>query len=133
MKVLFHFNVNATLLAWLKQNTPSDWEVICCPEDDLEGFEANWPGTQVLWHVLRPVTGKMIQANPSLALIQKIGVGVNTIDLSAAASRSNAVCNMPGVNSRAVDENTFNLMTRDPPRVGTPWMGVREGGGGPRG
>ncbi len=127
LKVLFHFNVNATLLAWLEQNTPSDWEVVCCPEDDLEGFEARWPGTQVLWHVLRPVTGSMIQANPSLALIQKIGVGVNTIDLSSAASRSIAVCNMPGVNSRAVAEMTLTLMLMAARRIGSLSQGLREG------
>lgn len=127
MKVLFHFNVNATLLAWLKQNTPSDWEVTCCPEDDLEGFEAKWPGTQVLWHVLRPVTGSLIEANPSLALIQKVGVGVNTIDLSSASRQGIAVCNMPGVNSRAVAEMTLTLMLMAARRINSLSHGLREG------
>src|SRR3546814_16125247 len=49
-------------------------------------------------------------AAPRLRLIQKIGVGVNTIDLDAAKRRGIAVCNMPGSNSRAVMEMTLLLM-----------------------
>jgi len=45
-----------------------------------------------------------------LKLIQKIGVGVNTIDLDAAREHGVAVCNMPGTNSRAVAEMTLALM-----------------------
>ncbi len=42
--------------------------------------------------------------------IQKIGVGVNTIDLDAAKARGIAVCNLPGTNARAVAELTLALM-----------------------
>src|SRR4029077_13980064 len=45
-----------------------------------------------------------------LKLIQKIGVGVNTIDLEAAKERGIPVCNLPGTNSRAVAELTLALM-----------------------
>ena len=47
---------------------------------------------------------------PRLRLIQKIGVGVNTIDLDAARQRGIAVANMPGTNSPAVAEMTLMLM-----------------------
>jgi phosphoglycerate dehydrogenase-like enzyme len=117
LKVLFHFNVSPSLLQWLNPRIPPDWEVVCCPEDDPERFEAHWPGTQVLWHVLRPVSERMIRANPALALIQKIGVGVNTIDVSSAAQQNVAVCNMPGVNSRAVAEMALMLMLMATRRV----------------
>ncbi len=67
--------------------------------------------TDVLLHVLAPVTAAMIDAAPQLKLIQKIGVGVNTIDLRhAAKARGIAVCNMPGTNSQAVAEMTLALM-----------------------
>jgi phosphoglycerate dehydrogenase-like enzyme len=52
----------------------------------------------------------MIAAAPRLQLIQKIGVGVNTIDLDAAKARGIAVCNLPGTNARAVAELTLALM-----------------------
>ena len=64
----------------------------------------------VLWHVLDPVTDEVIRGAPRLRLIQKFGVGVNTIDLDAAREKEVAVCNLPGTNSRAVAEMTLALM-----------------------
>jgi phosphoglycerate dehydrogenase-like enzyme len=52
----------------------------------------------------------MIARAPGLRLIQKIGVGVNTIDLEGAKARAIPVCNLPGTNSRAVAELTLALM-----------------------
>ena len=43
--------------------------------------------TDVIWHVLKPATADMIVAAPRLRLIQKIGVGMNAIDLKAAQAR----------------------------------------------
>ena len=65
---------------------------------------------EVLWHVLKPVTAKVMAAAPKLKLIQKLGVGVNTIDLEAARARGIAVANMPGTNSAAVAEMALSLM-----------------------
>ena len=64
----------------------------------------------MLLHVLEPVTAKVMDAAPGLHLIQKIGVGVNTIDHEHAGLRGIRVCNMPGTNSRAVAEATLMLM-----------------------
>jgi phosphoglycerate dehydrogenase-like enzyme len=52
----------------------------------------------------------VINAGPYLKLIQKIGIGVNTIDLDAARRRGIAVCNMPGTNTQAVVEMTLLLV-----------------------
>ena len=79
------------------------------PGDDA-ALAAALPRAEVLWHVLEPVTAAMIAAAPRLTLVQKIGVGVNTIDLDAARARGIAVCNMPGTNSRAVAELTLALL-----------------------
>lgn len=69
------------------------------------------PGdAEVLLHVLAPVTAEAIAASPSLRLIQKLGVGVNTIALEAAKARGIAVCNMPGVNAQAVAECALTLL-----------------------
>ena len=64
----------------------------------------------MLLHVLERVTGAVIERAPRLKLIQKLGVGVDTIDLDAARARGVAVCNMPGTNTRAVAELTLLLM-----------------------
>ncbi len=63
-----------------------------------------------LLHVLTPVTGDFIASAPKLKLIQKLGVGVNTIALDAAREHGVAVCNMPGTNSQAVAEMALSLM-----------------------
>jgi len=64
----------------------------------------------VLLHVLHPVSQDTLDAAPQLKLIQKIGVGLDAIDLDAAKARGIAVCNMPGTNTQAVVELTLGLM-----------------------
>ena len=105
MKVVFHFDGSEALAAKVK---PLGVEM--CPESDVARFSALLPQVEVLWHVLKPVSAAMIDAAPKLKLIQKIGSGVNTIDLEAAKRRGIAVCNLPGTNSRAVAEMTLLLM-----------------------
>jgi len=103
MKVVFHFDGGDAQRAKLG-------EVILCPESDVAAFERLLPEMEVLWHVLKPVTAEVIARAPQLRLIQKIGSGVNTIDVEAAKRRGIAVCNLPGTNSRAVAEMTLMLM-----------------------
>jgi phosphoglycerate dehydrogenase-like enzyme len=81
-----------------------------CAEEDEARLMMLLRDCDVLWHVLKPFTAAMIAAAPRLKLIQKIGVGVNTIDLEAAKARGIPVCNLPGTNSRAVAEMTLSLM-----------------------
>ncbi len=88
-----------------------DWlDVVIVDEAEKDAFATEMRDADVLLHVLEPVTVASIKGAPSLALIQKIGVGVNTIDLETARKREVAVCNMPGTNSRAVAEMTLALM-----------------------
>jgi len=103
MKVVFHFDGTQQLRARLG-------DVVLCPESDPAAFERLLPEIEVLWHVLKPVTAEVIGRAPKLKLIQKIGSGVNTIDVEAAKRRGIAVCNLPGTNSRAVAEMTLLLM-----------------------
>jgi phosphoglycerate dehydrogenase-like enzyme len=89
----------------------TDWlSISVVDEDDEAAFVAAMHEADVLLHVLKPVTSQVIANAPRLRLIQKIGVGVNTIDLQAAEQRGIAVANMPGTNSRAVAELTLTLM-----------------------
>lgn len=88
----------------------ADIEAVAIDETDDAGFRREIADAEVLLHVLKPVTATMIAAAPRLRLIQKIGVGVNTIDLEAAKIRGVAVANMPGTNSQAVAEITLALI-----------------------
>ncbi len=110
MKAIFHYDVSPGIEAQLKA-AESDWlSVDSCPESDDERLFRLLEEAEVLWHVLKPATAEVIARAPKLRLIQKVGIGVNTIDLEAAQARDIAVCNMPGTNSQAVAEVTVMLM-----------------------
>lgn len=87
-----------------------DVPIVIVDETDKATFLREIRNTDVLLHVLEPVTAAVIDAAPRLVLIQKIGIGVNTIDLDAARRRGIAVCNMPGTNTQAVAEMTLLLI-----------------------
>ncbi|MBR0649704.1 hydroxyacid dehydrogenase [Roseomonas terrae] len=108
MKVLLHYAAGPGLADRLRRLP--DLDLTICPETDDAALAAALPDVEVIWHVLKPLTAAHIAAAPKLRLIQKIGVGVNTIDLDAARARGIAVCNLPGTNSRAVAELTLLLM-----------------------
>lgn len=110
MKILFHYDAGPSLRQSLASHCSQDVSIVCCPEGPGEPFRSELPDADVIWHVLHPIDSEVIRRAPRLKLIQKIGVGVNTIDLEAARARGVAVCNMPGTNSRAVAEHTLLLM-----------------------
>jgi phosphoglycerate dehydrogenase-like enzyme len=89
----------------------NEWlTVAVVDETDKQTFAREIHDADVLLHVLERVTAATIEQAPRLRLIQKLGVGVDTIDLEAARARGVAVCNMPGANTRAVAELTLLLM-----------------------
>jgi phosphoglycerate dehydrogenase-like enzyme len=108
MRVIFHYAAGPALSARLA--ALPDLSVTVCSESNDTKLMELLPEADVLWHVLKPATAAMMARAPKLRLIQKIGVGVNTIDLEAAKERGIAVCNLPGTNARAVAELTLALM-----------------------
>ncbi|MFC6884577.1 MULTISPECIES: 2-hydroxyacid dehydrogenase [Actinomadura] len=108
-RVLFHFAAGPALRERLAPRLDG-LDVRWCAEDDEERFAELLPDTDVLWHVLRPITAADMDRAPDLKLIQKLGSGVNTIDLDHARARGVAVCNMPGANAQAVAETALTLM-----------------------
>ena len=108
MKALLHFAASSRLRARLSDIVEP--RVVVVSEADDEAFAREIVDAEVLLHVLKPVTSAVIANAPKLELIQKIGVGVNTIDRDAAHRAGIAVANMPGVNTAAVAEHTLALM-----------------------
>lgn len=125
MKIVFHYAAGPDLAARLA--AVPGLQIAVCPEDDDAALARLLPDCDVLWHVLKPCTSDMIEAAPRLQLIQKIGVGVNTIDLDAAKARGIPVCNLPGTNARAVAEMTLTLMLAVIRRVPRFDAGLRAG------
>ncbi len=107
MKVLLHYEAGPALRAQLARLAAQGLDVAVCAQADEDGFNAALPDVEAIWHVLKPITPAHIARANRLRLIQKIGVGVNTIALDAARAAGVAVCNMPGTNTRAVAEMTL--------------------------
>ena len=111
MKAVLHYRASPGFRTALEASAAKAGIAIAMvDEQDEAGFAREIADAEALLHVLKPVTAAMIAAAPKLKLIQKIGVGVNTIDLDAARARGVAVANMPGTNSQAVAEMALTLM-----------------------
>ena len=108
--ILFHYEAGPALKRILENYREQGLEILCVDQEDDTGFEAALRESDIIWHVLKPITGVHIHSAPRLKLIQKIGVGTNTIDLEAAKQAGVSICNMPGTNTQAVAEMTLLLM-----------------------
>ena len=110
MKAVLHYRATPGFRAAISA-LESDWlRIAVVDETDTQALAREIQDADVLLHVLERVTPAVIEQAPRLKLIQKLGVGVDTIDLEAARARGIAVCNMPGANTRAVAELTLLLM-----------------------
>lgn len=110
MRVIWNYEAAPAFRRTLDALSDQGLSVAVCPEADDARLHELIRDADVLWHCLRPVDAALLARAPRLRLVQKIGVGVNTIDLETAQRRGIAVCNMPGTNSRAVAEHTLGLM-----------------------
>ncbi len=110
MKAVLQYRLSPGARARLEAVRPPWLAIAIVDEDDAEPFAHEMRTAEVLLHVLKPVTAAVIAGAPRLGLIQKIGIGVNTIDLAAARAHGVGVANMPGMNTPAVVELTLALM-----------------------
>lgn len=79
-----------------------------------------------------PITAEHLDAAPHLELVARYGVGVDAVDLAAAARRGVRVTNTPGANTAAVADHTVALMLAVLRDVAAGDRGVRAGHGGVR-
>jgi phosphoglycerate dehydrogenase-like enzyme len=130
LKVLAHFVPGEKVTEFLAPE--ADWlDIRYCPEDDDDTFYRQLPEAEVIWHVLRPISGRDLEKAPRLKLVHKMGAGVNTIDVEAATRLGIAVANMPGANAPSVAEGTVLLMLAALRRLPELDRATREGRGWP--
>jgi phosphoglycerate dehydrogenase-like enzyme len=110
MKAVLHFRASDDSFGRWVSAAPKWLTLVKVDDGDRDRLKVELADAEVLLHVLEPVTNVVMAAAPKLRFIQKIGVGVNAIDLVAARQRNIAVANMPGTNSQAVAEMTLALM-----------------------
>ena len=109
VRVLAHFLPGPSVLDVVEPE--SDWlDIRWCHEDDDATLHREVPWADVIWHVLRPISGDELRSGRRLRLVHKLGTGVNTIDVAAATDMGIAVANMPGANAPSAAEGTVLLM-----------------------
>lgn len=109
VRVLAHFDPGQAVADIVAPER--DWlDVRWCHEDDDETLHRELPWADVVWHALRPLSGDELRMGRNLQLVQKLGAGVNTVDVETATEIGVAVANMPGANAPSVAEGTVLLM-----------------------
>lgn len=131
MRALLHYTAGERLRGLLADLSGDGLELAWSPEGDGDALAAALPGTEAILHVLEPITADVIASAPDLRFIQKLGAGVNTIDLDAARARGVIVANLPGVNAPAVAEMAIALMLAVLRRVPAFDRETRDGAGWP--
>jgi phosphoglycerate dehydrogenase-like enzyme len=130
LRVLAHFVPGEKVTEFLAPE--ADWlEIRYCAEDDDDTFYRELPAAEILWHVLRPLSGPDLEKATNLKLVHKLGAGVNTIDVDTATRLDIAVANMPGANAPSVAEGTVLLMLAALRRLPALDRATREGRGWP--
>jgi phosphoglycerate dehydrogenase-like enzyme len=134
LRVLAHFVPGPKVLEFLAPE--ADWlDIRWCADDDSANSQATFyrelPEADVIWHVLRPLSGADLLHATRLRLIHKFGAGVNTIDVDTATKRGIAVANMPGANAPSVAEGAVLLMLATLRRLPALDRATREGRGWP--
>ena len=110
MKAVLPYDASPSIGSILAAVDPAVVAITQLGESDRAGLLRELATADVLLHVLSPVTADLMKSAPSLRLVHKIGIGVDTIDLVHAKANGIAVCNMPGTNTAAVVELALGLM-----------------------
>jgi len=130
LRVLAHFEPGPRVLEFLAPHGDL-LNVRFCAEDDDDTFYRELADAEVLWHVLRPVSGADLERGRRLRLVHKLGAGVNTIAVPVATALGIAVANMPGANAPSVAEGTVLLMLAAQRRLLEVDRATRAGAGWP--
>ena len=114
MKAVLQYRASPGMRKQLATLAPDWLQIVVVAESDRETFAAEMRDADVLLHVLEPVTAEVIAGAAKLQLIQKIGVGVNTIDLDAALAHGVAVSNMPHFHDQEVRLESYCACCLEP-------------------
>ncbi|MDG2208030.1 MAG: aspartate aminotransferase family protein [Pirellulales bacterium] len=102
----------------------SELESLCriktAPSDAEEVLIREAADAELIYTCYAPITGKVIEAAPALRGIVKYGVGVDSIDLEAAARRGIPVVHAPDYGTETVADQAFALLislARQMPRI----------------
>jgi phosphoglycerate dehydrogenase-like enzyme len=92
MKILICADMFPAMIETIERLMPAD-EVRVCLQNEVPSVA---PWAEVLIPAMTRLTAEIIQSAPDLKLIQQFGVGLEGVDLEAAAARGIPVANVPG-------------------------------------
>lgn len=84
--------------------------VRCSPSHERESLRPQLAGAVAWIAGTGPVGAPQLDLAPRLRVVARYGVGVDAVDLDAAAARDVTVTNTPGANSEAVAEHAMALL-----------------------
>lgn len=94
----------------IAQCLPKDWILKVTASNSAAHVQAAMTEADVIFLMGKAVTAPMVQASQKLRFIQKLGAGVDNIDLTACQAQGVAVAKLHGGNAVPVAEHTL-LMT----------------------
>lgn len=110
MNCIFLDQITPEMKALFRSEVPEDMDLLFwdeMPEDEREG---NLAQAEALLTATYRVDDAFMQRAPKLKIVQKMGVGTDNIDSTAAAKRGIVVGNVPGGNANGVAELTMGLI-----------------------
>ena len=100
--------------AGIASRTPIGWQSAVITAEDGGGYSKDalreLADTDVVVVGDGPIGKDVFEAAPRLKLVQRLGVGVDNVDLSEAARRDIFVCNMPHLNAGTVAEHVVMMI-----------------------
>src|ERR1019366_3884559 len=110
MRVAFLDRFHPEIYSAIKYALPEGWEYTFAESRESGDQVAAVSGADLLFVMAAPVTGEILSAATRLRFIQKLGAGVDKIDLKTCEQRGIAIARLAGGNAIPVAEHTLLLM-----------------------
>jgi D-3-phosphoglycerate dehydrogenase / 2-oxoglutarate reductase len=94
----------------IRSGSRPDWELVFATERDAADSRALVRTADAIWAGATPTTAGILSAGPSIAFLQKLGAGVDNVDMEACRSRGAAVARLANVNGETVAEHAIMLI-----------------------
>jgi phosphoglycerate dehydrogenase-like enzyme len=110
VRVAFLDRYHPEIYAAIKRAMPEGWVYRFAESKEAAAQVAAVSGADALFVMAAPVTAEILSAASNLRFIQKLGAGVDKIDLKTCEQRGIAIARLAGGNAIPVAEHTLLLM-----------------------
>ncbi len=110
IKVAFLDRYHPNIYDTIRRSLPNGWVPQFTESREIKDQTAALAGAQLLFVMAAPVTPEILSIVKDVRFIQKLGAGVDRIDLKICAERGIAVAKLAGCNAIPVAEHTLLLI-----------------------